>query len=179
MGHILNGHLDYIADENNSSESLLFRNSKDNELNPIVSQTLEMDADAFSASRMIDVITFDENINWLNNKYDNLIKDKNHTFIISVIASVIFFSIQGLGIKRESEDLKYDYESLKPFLTWIEGYVNEHTLSEYSFSKHELNINNNKYELDNEYIELNRYWSDNIREKLLKYAYFELATWRN
>lgn len=211
LGHILNGHLAYIADENNMSESLLFMNSEDNNLNPIESQILEMDADAFSASRMIDVITFDENINTLNNKHDNIIKDKNHTFIISVIASVIVFSIQGLGIRRDSMDLnkvkylplrtrlfnyigclssaykvmeksealKYDYISLIPLLTGVEGYVNAHTLSEYSFSKAELNIDNNKNELDNQYIEhwrkLNRYWSENIREKLLEYAYFELA----
>lgn len=110
LGHIMNGHLGYLASRDIDEASFLFMNSEENKIEPIESQVLEMDADAFAATRVIDMITFDDNLNQINNLYNNLIKDKNHMFLLSIVAATIVFSIQGLGRKREKlslEEVKY------------------------------------------------------------------------
>lgn len=74
------------------------------------SWVLEMDADAFAATRVIDTSIFDDNLKKINSSYPNLLKDKNHVFLISTVAATIVLSIQGLGRKREEkslEDVKY------------------------------------------------------------------------
>lgn len=110
LGHIMNGHLGYLASRNISKASFLFMNSEKNKIDSIESQVLEMDADAFAAARVIDMVTFDDTLKELNNSYTNLIKDKNYAFLLSIVAATIVFSIQGLGRKRENislEKVKY------------------------------------------------------------------------
>ncbi|ADL50549.1 hypothetical protein [Clostridium cellulovorans] len=113
LGHILNGHLRYkksLNIVNDKNECYMFMDSEKNELDPIESQVLEMDADAYAATCGIGAITYDENINNYNKITPNFIKNKSHAVILLVIASTIVFSIQGLGKKKENsnlEDLKY------------------------------------------------------------------------
>lgn len=110
LGHVLNGHLKYKNSIENNSECCMFMNSNENELPPIDSQLLEMDADTFAATTLVGIMIYDDNIKIFNNNIPNLIKNKSHAIELCVIASTIVFSIQGLGHKREISnlcDLKY------------------------------------------------------------------------
>lgn len=106
LGHIYNGHLRYIYNNKLTKECSMFMDSDENNLPPIVSQTLEMDADAFSATRGIGQITYKPNIIEINKITSGLIKNKEHALMIFIISSCVLFSIQGLGKSREKSDIK-------------------------------------------------------------------------
>lgn len=106
LGHIMNGHLAYIDSKNIGEASFLFMNCEKNEIQPMESQVLEMDADAFAATRVMDKSIFDDNLKNINSLYPNLVKDKNHAFLLSTVSAVIVFSIQGLGRKRKKQGLE-------------------------------------------------------------------------
>lgn len=105
LGHMYDGHLGYKLNRDTTSESYLYVNSNKNNLPPLESQALEMDADAFAANRLVGQLTYPKNIEKLNLKYENLIKNKVHAFILVVIASCTVFSIEGLGWRREKVEL--------------------------------------------------------------------------
>lgn len=105
LGHIFNGHLLYKINSNKANESHMFMNSELNDLSPIVSQVLEMDADCFAATRLIGQMTFESSIEHYNSVIPGIIKNKIHALILSIIGSNLVFSIQGLGRKREIKDL--------------------------------------------------------------------------
>ncbi|WP_379163176.1 hypothetical protein [Paenibacillus sp. sgz5001063] len=105
LGHIYNGHLDYYQTFKTGAQGLsLFLNSSENQLPPLESQVLEMDADAFAATRIIGQFTFSPNIEAYNKIIPDLFKHHIHSLILVIISSCITFSIMGLGRKREPGD---------------------------------------------------------------------------
>lgn len=86
LGHIYNGHVDY------------FINNK--QLN-IERQVIEMDADAFSATRCVGQLTYDDNIKKINEKYPELIKSKVHALLILIIAASVAFAYWQIGRNRQ------------------------------------------------------------------------------
>lgn len=115
LGHIFNGHLDYYQTYKTGEQKLsLFMDSRENQLPPIESQVLEMDADAFAATRLIGQFTYLPNIEKINLVVPNAIKSQIHAFFLVVVSSCITFSIMGLGYKREQIDyLKTNYLPLR------------------------------------------------------------------
>lgn len=103
LGHIFNGHLKYKKHYGQSP--VMYMNEDKNDLPPLVSQVLELDADAFAATRSIGFMTYDDNIAEFNKLIPNLIQNKSHAFLLTVVAAVIVFSIQGLGKKRDNPNL--------------------------------------------------------------------------
>ncbi|SDM41828.1 hypothetical protein SAMN05428961_11711 [Paenibacillus sp. OK060] len=104
LGHIFNGHLKFK--KHHGQSPIMYMNEDQNDLSPLVSQALELNADAFAATRSIGVMTYESNIAKYNEIIPNLIKNKSHAFLLTVVAAVIVFSIQGLGRKRDKLDLQ-------------------------------------------------------------------------
>ncbi|MEQ7049911.1 hypothetical protein ABN764_04540 [Paenibacillaceae sp. P-4] len=103
LGHIFNGHLKYkLGLGYTANKTIMFLESERNELPPLESQVLEMDADAFAATRIIGTITFNENISYYNSIRPNLIKNKSHSLLLTVVSATIVFSILGAGKKRST-----------------------------------------------------------------------------
>lgn len=103
LGHIFNGHLDYYNSLSMNQQKLsLFMDSRQNQLLPLESQVLEMDADAFAATRLIGQYTYSPNIKSINDIETTLLKNQLHALLLVIISSCITFSIMGLGYKRES-----------------------------------------------------------------------------
>lgn len=104
LGHIFNGHLNYYQSLSGTQKPILFMDSNKNKLPPLESQVLEMDADAFAATRLIGQFTHSPNIDLINMNAEGLIKSELHAFILIIISSCITFSIMGLGGKREGKN---------------------------------------------------------------------------
>ncbi|MEY9096701.1 hypothetical protein [Paenibacillus sp. RC84] len=104
LGHIFNGHLDYYQAHKTDKGLSFYMDSSRNNLPPLESQILEMDADAFAATRLVGQLTFPANIDRLNGEILDLIKGEMHTLILLIVSSCLSFSIMGLGRKREPGD---------------------------------------------------------------------------
>lgn len=121
LGHIFNGHLDYYQSVSNNKQKLsLFMDSSKNNLPSLESQVLEMDADAFAATRLIGQFTYSPNIKLINTKM-TLIKNEVHALLLVIISSCITFSIMGLGYRRSQ--VKYLDSKYLPLRTRQDYYV--------------------------------------------------------
>lgn len=109
LAHVLNGHLKYMYKKNFENVNLNLVNEGNNELEPLFSQALEMNADAFAATQCLAMMTFPKTIDDYNKRYPEIIKGKSHTFFIFYIASGILFSELGMSIPRESKPLNELY----------------------------------------------------------------------
>lgn len=122
LGHIFNGHLDYYQSLSTSPQKLsLFMDTHKNQLSPLESQVLEMDADAFAATRLIGQLTYLPNINSINNAAPAILKNQIHALLLVIISSCITFSIMGLGYKREQ--MNYLESKYLPLRTRQDYYV--------------------------------------------------------
>ncbi|WP_068505826.1 hypothetical protein [Paenibacillus kribbensis] len=122
LGHIFNGHLDYYHSRSISPRNLsLFMDSRKNQLPSLESQVLEMDADAFAATRLIGQFTYNPNINSINKAAPALLKSQIHAFLLVIISSCITFSIMGLGYKRDQ--VNYLESKYLPLRTRQDYYV--------------------------------------------------------
>ncbi|MCA0971353.1 hypothetical protein LCM20_12170 [Halobacillus litoralis] len=106
LGHVLNGHLAYINKELDSKHMNLFMKSDKNSIHPMLSRTLEMNADAFAATSVLAQLTYQKNINRYNELSDQLIKDKSHAYVLFFIATDILFSLMGTGKNRAETDIQ-------------------------------------------------------------------------
>lgn len=106
LGHIFNGHIDYIKDKeaeyikNNSNYLCKNENAfsyEGRKARPFVSaemwQALEWNADDFAASRMVAQYTFDENIQCLK------LKGKEQGLFLLIVAYVALFTLMEMGVK--------------------------------------------------------------------------------
>ncbi|MCC0697236.1 hypothetical protein [Clostridioides sp. ES-S-0048-02] len=108
LGHIMDGHLGYL-NELKSGCTAYLNNSVSNDVDNLVNQILEMDADSFAATRIIDAIIYDKNIDNYNKTHENIIKSKNHAFWLATVAATVVFSLQGMGRSRAEKELKLAY----------------------------------------------------------------------
>ncbi|MFJ3386373.1 hypothetical protein [Lysinibacillus sp. NPDC086135] len=212
LAHVLNGHLKYLYQNSSEKVNLNLINEDNNELEPLFSQALEMNADAFAATHCISMLTFPKSIYMRNEQCQGLIKNKSHAYLIFYIASGILFSELGMSNPRESKPLnelyylplrtRYDtmircstnaYFKLNPEQSSDSEFLNHEFLREMSSntelyhsmlrvkqggSNLNFDIKNNIEEISEEYInhadEIFRYWSNTVREPLLKHTIFDL-----
>ncbi|MGH1326397.1 hypothetical protein [Bacillus pretiosus] len=213
FGHILNGHLKYIHFDLKDNESTMHMDSSLNFIEPLESRTLEMDADAFAATRIIARYAHDKSVEQVPLR---VVYNKTHAFILNIISAVFVFSLSynSLGRKRPKADL-YEMKYLPPrtrldhyiqcCINAYENFNKEEPLDEefkdmdfwrevvgnieenaniynrdvFSVGMQEISRDNNLEELQegnlNHIHDLNNYWSNRLRDTLVKYAYFELA----
>lgn len=106
LGHIFNGHIDYIKDKEaeyiKNNPNYLSKNEnafsyEGRKARPFVSaemwQALEWNADDFAASRMVGQYTFDENIQCLE------LTGKEHGLFLLIVAYVALFTLMEMGVK--------------------------------------------------------------------------------
>lgn len=119
LGHIFNGHIDYIKDKeaeyikNNPKYSSKDENAfsyEGRKARPFVStemwQALEWNADDFAASRMVGQYTFDENIQHLG------LFGKEHGLFFLLVAYVSLFTLMEMGVKVLKPEEYKDKEHL-------------------------------------------------------------------
>jgi len=119
IGHIINGHLDFLYNERNKKD--LHLNVSKNNLTPLESQALEMDADAFSATAIINIFTYKDNIDNMNKKY-NLIKSVDHIHFIIISSLTITFGFMDLS-KERSEKNNLDTLKYLPLRTRLDYFI--------------------------------------------------------
>lgn|GEM_PF-3642269 len=138
LGHIYNGHLKYLYYEKGIEKAEFHLiNTIQNEMEPLFSQSIEMNADAFAATRCIDILTYDENIKVYNSKSSYLIKDKSHAYIIFYIVSGILFAELGLGNPREDKELHEMY--YLPLRTRLDTMIRCSLSAYYTINKNRIN----------------------------------------
>ena len=105
LGHIFNGHLKYkyFEVDGKKSSELYMLPGKSNSLLPMYSQTLELNADAFAATQVLAQFTYDSNISYFNKKCPELIKSKDHMYILFFTATVTLFAEMGLANTRNQK----------------------------------------------------------------------------
>lgn len=112
LGHIFNGHLLCKKDLSPNKDAAMEENPSDtaidNEINPILIQAMECDADDFSAVYIVAFHCHKFCIERLNAK-NKLIKSEKHMLLLILAASIISFSILGLG-KNNKDNINKDYK---------------------------------------------------------------------
>ncbi|MBR3839519.1 MAG: hypothetical protein IKM20_00100 [Erysipelotrichales bacterium] len=109
LGHIFNGHVDYIKDifnkyKQNGEPRYDVTNYTLYEINsharpylqPKEWQAIEWNADDFSATKMVGLFTYDSNID------EVLIKNKFHGLLLIVLTLSVMYSLMGMGRKNDS-----------------------------------------------------------------------------
>lgn len=102
LGHIFNGHVDYIKQNIRNDEGYSLRNQL-KKARPFLEekmwQALEWNADDFSATRIIGQILYKENL-----ERNDFLVDYGHAFVLAEIATVGMFTLMGMSYECTDEE---------------------------------------------------------------------------
>lgn len=213
LGHIFNGHVDYIkikdGDDIKLYEFVDINQTKSENLgniDPIVWQSMEWNADDFAATRIVGQSTYKDMIN------KSVINNPEHGLWLTIVSQVVVYSLMYMGAEnRVSSDYKKSrhlplrfrlesiirtmlvaYEGFNrkisseiPFEIYmqvairIEEWVNLFMFNQYN-PKVNISIQNNQNDLDSShreyYYEVEKYYLNKLELELKDYSYMKIVS---